>query len=348
MTVIIGVRPHYIKANALNLLLKKTNIVPRFLDIHQHYDKRLRDILISEGDLPIICESIPKKNAENLIEEMSRQMEDVYNWLKSEEGKKSKAVIVFGDANPAFISSIVANRMSVPIIHIEAGVRRVQSEKEHWNSLITDHLSSLRYCYTSINVSNLRKEGLANGTFLVGDIFARWTISKAQEVAVPLINVSYVLVSIHRPQNCTAICISDICSCLKMLKKKIIWIIHPRTMPFAENIENYIDSLIIPPQSHSDTLALIKNADFILTDSGGIVREGVLLGKKVIVCHENGMWVDLVDSGAVIRTDNDVDSIQQSIEYVISHELPSFRNHFIIPHGEEIFLETLTDFLKQV
>ena len=345
VTVIIGVRPHYVKANALNSILKNTSIIPKFLDIHQHYDPQMRDVFVSEENLPVICMSTPQKHSNNPIDEMSRQMNDIYKWLNSVEGKKSKAVIVFGDANPAFVASIVANRMNMPIIHIEAGVRRIKLEKEHWNSLITDHLSKLRYCYTSQNVSDLQREGLSEGTYLVGDIFANWTIRKAQKAVGPIINEPYVLVSIHRPQNCTNLYISNICASLSSLKIKIIWILHPRMREFSRIIENYINIQILHSQSHSNALALIKNADFILTDSGGFVREGVLLGKKVIVCHEQGMWVDLVNSGAILRTDNDLDSIKKSINYTISNEFPSGKEHFIFPKGEKIFLETMNDFL---
>lgn len=348
ITVIIGVRPHYVKAAALNSILKNTSITLKFLDIHQHYDSQLRDIYISEEKLPIISLSSPKKHLDNPIDELFRQMADVYNWLSSEDGKKSKAIIVFGDANPAFVASIVANRMNVPIIHIEAGVRRIEKEKEHWNSLITDHLSSLRYCYTSKNVADLQREGLSEGTYLVGDLFARWTISKAQETICSTRDESYVLVSIHRPQNCTITCFNNICLCLRPLKKKIIWILHPRTKDFSRLIESNIGFQTIPSQPHSNALALIKGADFILTDSGGFVREGVLLEKKVIVCHEQGMWIDLVKCGSVIRTDNDLFSLQQAVEYTCAHDFPSGKNHFIIPDGEYVFTRTLNDFLKKV
>lgn len=348
ITVVIGVRPHYIKASGLQYILEQEDVSLKFLDVHQHYDEYLREIYVKEGNLSILHKSEPVKYFADRLEELVRQMKDVRNWITSEEGKKSKAIIVFGDANPAFASSIVANRLDVPVIHIEAGVRRIKSEMEHWNSLITDQLSSLRYCYTRKNVMDLQREGLQEGSFLVGDLFANWTIKKANESNLPFIIKDYVLVSIHRPQNCQKYVFSNICKALTKIKKSVIWIMHPRTNSFKQIIEENKNFYPIFSQTHADTLALINNADFILTDSGGIVREGVLLERKVIVCHEQGMWVDLVNSGSIIRTDNDQDSIEKAIEYVSINELPSGKSYFKIEGGEALFKRTLLNFLKTI
>lgn len=348
ITVVIGVRPHYIKASGLQHILKQEDISLMFLDVHQHYDKYLREIYVKEGNLSVLYKSEPVKYIDDRLEELVRQMKDVRNWLTSEEGKKSKAIIVFGDANPALASSIVANRLDVPVIHIEAGVRRIKNEMEHWNSLITDQLSSLRYCYTPKNVMDLQREGLQEGSFLVGDLFANWTIKRANESSLPIMIKDYVLVSIHRPQNCQKYVFNNICKVLAKIKKRVVWIMHPRTDSFKQLVEENENFYAIFSQAHSDTLALINNAYFILTDSGGLVREGVLLERKVIVCHEQGMWVDLVRSGSIIRTDNDQDSIEKAVEYVINNELPSGKGYFKIEGGELLFKKTLLNFLKTI
>lgn len=345
ITVVIGVRPHYVKASGLQYILKDTGISLKFLDIHQHYDKCLRDIYVSEGNLQVICESKPARSTEDDLEELTRQIMDVGQWLTSEAGKRSRALIVFGDANPAYSASIAANRLNVPIVHIEAGVRRVTSEKEHWNSLVTDRLSSLRYCYTLKNVMDLQSEGLRKGSYLVGDLFAEWTIKQANRGSLPIMLDNYILVSLHRPQNCLSSVFRIICEVLSKVNKPVVWIMHPRTNAFKRIVEENSNFYPLPSQKHSDVLALIDKAEFILTDSGGLVREGVLLGKKVIVCHEQGMWIELVQCGVIIRTDQDKDSIEEAVKYVRNHELPSGKSHFMVDGGEELFRKTLLEFL---
>ena len=346
VTVVVGVRPHYVKASGLQYILQDTDVILKFLDIHQHYDECLREIYVREENLSVINLSEPISNNGEELDKLMRQMNDVGKWLTSKEGKKSKAIIVFGDANPALAGAIVANRLNVPIVHIEAGVRRIVSEKEHWNSLIADHLSSLRYCYTHTNVMNLKKEGLSEGSYLVGDLFANWTIEKAKRSNLPMEIKNYILVSIHRPQNCHNTVFSNICEVLKEMNMPVIWIMHPRTNVYRTLIEENTDFYAIPSQKHSNALALIKNANFILTDSGGFVRESVLLDKKVIVCHEQGMWTDLVDCGAIIRSDTDIISLKKSIDFIINNDLPSGKHQFLIAGGEDLFKKTFLDFLN--
>lgn len=345
ITVAIGVRPHYVKASGLQYVLRDAGISLKFLDLHQHYDKCLRDIYVNEGNLQVACKSKPIRSTESDLEELTRQIMDVNQWFVSEAGKGSRALIVFGDATPAYSASIAANRLSVPIIHIEAGVRRVTSEKEHWNSLITDQLSSLRYCYTLKNVTDLQREGLGNGSYLVGDLLAEWTIKEVNRDSLPIMLDNYILVSIHRPQNCKSSIFRIICEVLKKENKPVVWIMHPRTNIFMPIVEEEKNFYLLPSQKHSDMLALVDGAEFILTDSGGLVREGVLLGKKVIVCHEQGMWIDLVQSGAILRADQDKDSIEKAVKYVKEHELPSGKKHFMVDGGVELFRKTLFDFL---
>lgn len=347
VTVILGVRPHYIKADALKYILSDTKVNLKFLDIHQHYDKCLREIYIKESGLEVITQSKVEKDNGSKVDDLANQILDVGNWLLSEEGKKSKAIIVFGDANPAFSGSIVANRLGLPIIHIEAGVRRITNEKEHWNSLVADHLSSLRYCYTNKNLEELNREGLNKGSYLVGDLFARWTIDKSKECKLSAIKDEYILISIHRPQNCNENALRNLCEAVSITKKKVIWILHPRVYDYKHIIKSYDYIYTKTSQSHLDILSLLKNAFLIITDSGGLVREGVLLDKKVIVCHEQGMWVNLVENNAILRSDMEIESLKKTIENAIKICLNDGKKFFLIENGEEIFKESLISFLEK-
>lgn len=348
ITVILGVRPHYVKASGLQYILKHTDIDLKFLDIHQHYDKYLREIYLKESGLKVINQSEVKPYKGSHLDEFIRQISDVGNWLLSKEGRKSKAIVVFGDANPAFASAIAGNRLGIPIIHIEAGVRRILSEKEHWNSLATDHLSSLRYCYTNKNLEELKLEGLEQNSYLVGDLFAKWTINKAKNYKSPVSLKEYVLVSIHRPQNCNINSIQNLCSILNLLDKKIIWILHPRIYEFKEEIRNYKNIDMVLSQNHLEALGMLNNASLIITDSGGFVREGVLLEKKVIVCHEQGMWSDLVENKAILRADMTKESLENMIERALNEDMIDGKSFFMIDGGEEIFINSMYSFLDSI
>lgn len=347
ITVVVGVRPHYIKAAGLNELFKGTTINPIFFDIHQHYDQNLRNIYVDSGKLLFMSNS-KIKSTDGTFNTFLGQVSDVGRWLESDEGKKTKAVVVLGDANPALAGAIAANRLDFPLIHIEAGVRRSLSEKEHWNSLIADHLSLLRYCYTKKGVSNLEKEGLAENTYMVGDVLANWTIEKARRAEHSKYYNDYCLVSIHRPQNCNEEAIAALCDALQMLQKRIVWILHPRTISFEQYINKSLHVDLLRSQTHDNVLALIKFADMIITDSGGLVREGVLLSKPVVVCHEQGMWEDLVTNNAVARADMTKESLITAFKYCKNIDHESGRQFFMQENGISLFIESLTNFLNKV
>ena len=351
VAIIIGVRPHYVKAAGLVNIFRQSNISPILLDVQQHYDSNLRKVYIESENLQPITISSPNSFyhyvPHNAVNEFARQVLEIGKWLNTDAGKEVDGIIVLGDANPALAGAIVANRMEIPCIHIEAGVRRVQKEKEHWNSLIADQLSDVRYCYTKKSLENLAKEGLETNSFFVGDILAKWTLDKAK----CLINEEqeeYCLVSLHRPQNCTAIIFKNVCEALSAFNLKIIWIMHPRTYCYKPILKAFNNITILESQNHINALRLIKHAKILVTDSGGFVREGVLLEKQIVVCHEQGMWEDLVENKAIVRTDMDEDSIKNAIEKSKTIDKALGKHMFMCDGGVELFIKTLENYLENV
>lgn len=345
VTVIIGVRPHYVKANGLNEIFKNTEINPIFFDVCQHYDQYLHDNYLDFCGFEI--RNVYRKRA-NRSHDFADQIIDVEDWLDSSEGKKSKAVIVLGDANPAMSGAIAANKKGFPIIHIEAGVRRIETEKEHWNSIVADHLSNLRYCYTRKSMENLEYEGLKNNSYMVGDILAEWTIKKAEQIKNMPSKNPYCLVSIHRPQNCNMESISELCKALKGFNKEVIWILHLRTKKFNEQIKKELNAHVILSQKHEEALKLLKYADLIITDSGGFVREGTLLKKPIIVCHEQGMWAELVENNIIMRADMTHTSLTYAINNYSKLNYKNGKYFFIAENGKQMFLKTISDFLQRM
>lgn len=343
--IIIGVRPHYVKAKGLESLFKGTDIHPVFIDVHQHYDDHLRGQYINELNIPPIINSHIEKN-EASYHDFTRQIDDITDFLLSGIGRSINAIMVLGDATPAMAGAIATNRLGIKSIHLEAGARRITSELEHWNSLIADHLCGIRYCYTKKGVENLLKEGLKDNTYLVGDVLANWVLDLANSISKNSYDIdNYCLVSIHRPQNCNEQTVIELCKALKTINKKIIWILHPRIKPYYEIIKMHLNVDIILPQNHVTALGLLKFADLIVTDSGGFVREGVLLSKRVIVCHEKGLWEDLSDNHFVEKTEMKCENIVNAIYNSLLIDVEGGKKAFLVDNGIELFLKTLHLFL---
>ena len=104
-----------------------------------------------------------------------------------------------------------------------------------------------------------------------------------------LLTTNYILVTMHRPSNVDfKEKLSDLIDMLNRLseKRKIIFPVHPRTKKNMERfgLSNKISEnlVITEPIGYLDFISLIKNAEVILTDSGGIQEESTYLGVQCV------------------------------------------------------------------
>ena len=158
---IIGTRPQFIKSAIVSSEIdafnkgKNKKIQEIILNTSQHYDKNLSDIFIK--DLFSLKPHINLKVKKNLSQnEMTTKiMNDIERHLIKES---YDAVNLYGDTNSTLAAALVASKLNIPIIHIEAGLRSYNKKMpEEINRLITDHLSTLLFCPSNQSKTNLKK-----------------------------------------------------------------------------------------------------------------------------------------------------------------------------------------------
>jgi UDP-N-acetylglucosamine 2-epimerase (non-hydrolysing) len=110
--------------------------------------------------------------------------------------------------------------------------------------------------------------------------------------------------TLHRPANVDSdIFIGQLYHTLSILSKqrKIVFPIHPRTRKNLElysNNDEISDKIIFTePLGYIDFLALTKNAELIITDSGGIQEESTFLGVQCITVRDNTERPSTVEIG---------------------------------------------------
>jgi UDP-GlcNAc3NAcA epimerase len=312
---IVGARPQFIKLAPLSAALQQQH-QEYIVHTGQHYDyamseKIFEDLGIRKPDIHL------EVGAGGQTEQIAAMM------LKLEAAmleKKPDVVIVFGDTNSTLAGALIAAKLTIPIIHIEAGLRSFnRGMPEEINRIVTDHVSKYLFAPTPTAVANLKNEGLEKVTYLTGDIMVD-TMKNSIAVALKKSAImqqlqlqpqSFSLLTMHRHYNVDDSGIMEhILTQLGQLEDKIIFPVHPRTrkmLPASFTVPQNI--VLTEPQGYLDFIALQHAANKIITDSGGIQKEAYILRKPCITLRTETEWVETVQAGwnlLVQPTDADI------------------------------------------
>ena len=85
-----------------------------------------------------------------------------------------------------------------------------------------------------------------------------------------------------------------------MMTSALFWWISIKKGGNTVNDSNIPASMI--GQFEFEMLSLIDNSKFVITDSGGVVRESYWLEKPSLLLLDKPLWPELVDSGVCLKT----------------------------------------------
>src|SRR5213075_3120102 len=120
------------------------------------------------------------------------------------------AVLVVGDVNSTIACSVVASKLRIKVIHVEAGLRSFdRSMPEEINRIVTDSISDLLFCTEESGVDQLTREGVApEKIHLVGNVMIDSLHRNRQRIKcshilddLHLEPSQYALLTLHRPSN---------------------------------------------------------------------------------------------------------------------------------------------------
>ena len=217
--------------------------------------------------------------------------------------EKPDLIIVVGDVNSTVACSLVASKLNIKVAHVEAGLRSFdRTMPEEINRLLTDAISDYLFVSEKSGVINLKNEGISQDKIrFVGNVMIDSLIQylpKAEQSSIlknyNLIPSKYLLFTLHRPSNVDSKqFLKDLMKLFKNLseERQIIFPVHPRTKKNLEE-EGYDNNqnknvILTEPIGYIDFLSLTKNAELIITDSGGIQEESTYLGVQCITVRNN-------------------------------------------------------------
>ncbi len=294
---VVGARPNFMKIAPLNRAFNEFRIENSELRINhlichtgQHYDEKMSKIFFDELDLPKPDFYLGVGSGSH-AEQTAKVMIEFEKVLLAE---KPDLVIVVGDVNSTIACSLTAVKLGIKVAHVEAGLRSFdRAMPEEINRILTDSLSDYLFVTEKSGLENLQREGISKEkVFFVGNVMIDSLINFLPKIekssAITDNNLTqndYCLITLHRPSNVDGKeSLHELIDLIQEVsnKKKVIFPIHPRT---KKNLENYNllkflnhNTIITEPLGYIDFIALLKNSNFVLTDSGGIQEESTYLG----------------------------------------------------------------------
>ena len=234
-----------------------------------HYNFNLSDVFFKQLNLkkPNYHLNISKFKHSEMVGKM------IFKLGKVLRKEKPDAILVYGDTNSTLAGAISGAKEKLPIIHIEAGLRSYNlSMPEEINRILTDRVSSILICPRKF-FDNLVTEGfqkMKTKSIYYGDVMYDLHKKFEKKFNKKIVDEEYCLVTIHREENSNKKILNNIILNLELLSKykKLVWPAHPR---INKNLKKKIKSKnikILPPQGYIELGSLIKNSNFVLTDSG--------------------------------------------------------------------------------
>lgn len=315
---IVGARPQFVKAAAVSRELR-TAATEILVHTGQHYDVGMSDVFFDELGIPE-----PDLNLEvgsgTHGRQTGRMLERIEEVLLEE---RPDWVLVYGDTNSTLAGALAAAKLHIHVAHVEAGLRSFRRDMpEEVNRVVTDHVSNLLFCPTQTAVDHLGAEGVTEGVMLVGDVMVdaiglvrdRIDADRLRRLRV---DGPYLLATLHRAENVDdAQRLAQALGVLAAMPERVVIPVHPRTAAAMQRHDLTWPANVTPlaPVGYIDMLTLVAAADAVLTDSGGLQKESVLLGTPCITLRKETEWVETVDAGMNRVVDLDAQVAREALE----------------------------------
>jgi UDP-N-acetylglucosamine 2-epimerase (non-hydrolysing) len=317
--IIAGARPNFMKIAPIirALQLRQAQGGPlRYRLIHtgQHYDARMSGDFFQQLGIPepdVNLEAGSGSQAEQTSAIMVR-----YEKLLLEQ--RSDLCLVVGDVTSTMACSIAAQKLCIPVAHVEAGIRSGDwTMPEEINRMVTDAITNYFFTTSEVANQNLRRSGIPDERiFFVGNTMIDTLLTNMDRLRAPafwnelgLATGQYFVITLHRPAN-----VDGEQHLLRLLHAiaegtsglPVVFPVHPRTAKNLREAGGQVPGICyVDPQGYLEFNYLVKHAKGVITDSGGITEETTVMGVPCITLRNNTERPETVTIGTneLIGTD---------------------------------------------
>lgn len=359
--LVFGTRPEAIKMCPLvNELKQRSDIFEICVCVTGQHREMLHQVLevfqvVPDYDLAIM------KEQQTLFSITVDILETIKDILKKEN---PDVVLVHGDTSTAFVTALACFYLSVPVGHVEAGLRTYNIASpypEEFNRQAVSIISKFNFAPTERARNNLLSEGKAPDSIYVtgntGIDALKTTVRK--DYSHPELEWAegsrLVLITAHRRENLGEPMRHMFSAIRRVLDEHpdaaAIYPIHmnPRVREIADTVFRGESRLhIIEPLDVLDFHNFMARCSIILTDSGGIQEEAPALGKPVLVMRDTTERPEGVEAGTLKLTGTDEEQIYNNFTKLLDdpaeYEKMSRASN---PYGDGWACARIADILEQ-
>jgi UDP-GlcNAc3NAcA epimerase len=342
IVTVAGTRPELIKLSEFIRLFDKNE--HGLLYTGQHFSPKMKDVFLEQLGI------VPDFDLQCGISDVSVLKENIVGTLKK---TRPSYIIVYGDTNSSMAASLAAEELGIRLIHIEAGVRDFDlAVPEEITRIKIDSMSDYLLAPSDFSKMCLKYEQVKGRVDVTGNLIVD-VCKKLSKVATKPTGLDlpddFVLLTMHRPEN-----VDDPVK-LKLLRKHlsqvdydVVFPMHPRTQASMKKYDLSLppNVITIDPVGYLEFLYLLNKCRVVLTDSGGVQEESVVLRKPCITLrHTSARWETiLLNANRLFPLDRDA-SLNETINAM------SKVNITINPYGENVAATTfnaIQDFVSLV
>ncbi|MEH7083453.1 UDP-N-acetylglucosamine 2-epimerase (non-hydrolyzing) [Neobacillus drentensis] len=330
MTV-FGTRPEAIKMAPLVKELGKypDHIKPIVTVTAQH--REMLDQVLQIFEITPDYDLNIMKERQTLLEVTTRSLEGLNQVLAD---VKPDIVLVHGDTTTTFVASLAAFYHSIPIGHVEAGLRthnKYSPYPEEMNRQLTGVLADLHFSPTSQSKQNLllenkREESIyITGNTAIDALKTTVRGNYSHPVLDRLGSDRLILMTAHRREN-TGEPMENMFRAIRRLveKHEDVQVVYPVHMnPVVREIANRVLGEherihLIEPLDVIDFHNFASRAYLILTDSGGVQEEAPSLGVPVLVLRDTTERPEGIEAGTLKLAGTDEETIFDLADELLS------------------------------
>jgi UDP-N-acetylglucosamine 2-epimerase (non-hydrolysing) len=331
--IIAGARPNFMKIAPIVRAIEAriaggSRLRYRLVHTGQHYDQRMSGDFFTQLGLPE-----PHVNLEVGSGTQAEQTAGIMiGYERRLQREPSELCLVVGDVTSTMACAIAAQKLGVPVAHVEAGIRSGDwTMPEEINRLVTDSITNWFFTTSEVAGENLRRAGAAPGSiFFVGNTMIDTLLANLAKLRAPafwdelaLAPQAYFVMTLHRPAN-----VDDAASFARLLAAvdesvrgmPVIFPVHPRTAKTMQGMAVPASIKAVDPQPYLEFNHLVRHACGVITDSGGVTEETTVMGVPCMTLRDTTERPETVTIGTNELVGTDPSRLKPNLDRLFAGE----------------------------